>query len=90
MAEVHLDHPGDIRWYPDAEPLTAIGPCPHTQCTHEMGTTVAEGPDYDHYTLTECNMPEPDGCGGKCRAWLGEYRDGPPWWRFFAYRQVRP
>ena len=77
MAEVHLDHPGAVTWFGRHGPAEVIGPCPHGECTHEMGDTIAWGPDYEHYTLTRCVTP--GGCEGQCRAWQPEWppAEGP-------------
>jgi len=78
MAEAHLDHPGEVSWFAGKGPRKAVGPCPHTDCPHEKISTIAWGPDFDHYVLTECK----DLCGGDCRQWFGEwpsgrYKEGP-------------
>ena len=73
MTEVHLDHPGDISWFPRHGPAKVIGPCVH-ECDHSLPADIAWGPDYDHYTLVECQVP--DGCAGQCRAWFPEHPNG--------------
>jgi hypothetical protein len=73
MAEVHLDHPGRMSWFPGYTDLPELGPCPH-QCAHEHCRAVAYGPDYAHYVLDECQ--DPHGCNGTCRQWVGEYPHG--------------
>lgn len=74
MAEAHLDHPGEMRWFPGKGPVPVLGPCPHSDCSHNAAGCVAYGPDYDHYVLDECQVPAEDGgCGGTCRAWMAEY-----------------
>lgn len=77
MAETHLDHPGEIRWFAGYGPAPVIGPCEH-DCPHDMTSSIAHGPDFDHYTLTECNAE----CAGHCRAWTVEYPPArqEPWW----------
>lgn len=76
MAETHLDHPGEVSWFAGHRPLPVLGPCPHT-CAHRMARTVAWGPDFEHYTLIQCD--DKDGCAGKCRGWLTEYPDSARW-----------
>lgn len=87
MAEAHLDHSGETVWYPGHQPITPIGLCPHAHCKHELQRRVAEGPDFDHYELVQCD--DVDGCAGRCRAWFGEYPDGyPQRYRQWAFQQV--
>lgn len=74
MAEVHLDHPGDVRWFKGHAPAPVLGDCPHTGCPHEHTGAVAYGPDHAHYVLDACN--EPGGCDGTCRGWFGEWPAG--------------
>lgn len=74
MAEVHLDHPGETRWFKGHGPALVLGPCPHADCPHEDTAAVAYGPDYAHYVLDACK--EPDGCDGTCRGWFGEWPAG--------------
>lgn len=79
MAEAHLDTNGEIRWFPRHGPAPVLGPCPHASCTHDMGGTVAWGPDYAHYSLSNCSVPaEQGGCAGTCRQWIGEWPDPIP------------
>jgi len=77
MADPHLDHPGEITWWPNQGPVPVLGPCPH-DCQHYLGATIAHGPDLRRYVLVRCDVPE--GCDGRCRAWCP---DGPhastPW-----------
>jgi hypothetical protein len=35
--------------------------------------TIAEGPDFDHYTLVVCAVNGPGGCNHECRAWTVEH-----------------
>lgn len=77
MAETHLDHPGDWKWFHGRGPAPVLGPCPHATCPHERGRAIAHGPDFEHYVLTECREPaEEGGCGGTCRGWYAEYPPG--------------
>lgn len=71
MAEVLLDNPGDVHWFKGYGPTATVGPCPHN-CEHRALTNIAWGPDYEHYTLNECD----DVCAGRCRGWQAEY---PSW-----------
>lgn len=71
MAEAHLDHPGEVRWFKGHGPAPVLGPCPHTDCPHESTAAVAYGPDHAHYVLDA--GVEPDGCDGTCRGWFGEW-----------------
>lgn len=71
MGEVHLDHPGEWSWFSCYGPLPIRGPCPHYDCPHDFMRDIAYGPDYDHYTLVQCDVP--DGCNGLCRGWVKEY-----------------
>ena len=78
MTEAHLDHPGEISWWSGYGPAPVVGPCPHTNCPHLDSACVAYGPDWKHYTLERCVMP--DGCNGNCRAWHDEnMRTTTPW-----------
>lgn len=73
MAEAHLDRPGEVTWFPNKGPAPVLGPCPHTECPHDMGGCVAWGPDYEHYVLDECSVPaERGGCDRACRSWTSE------------------
>ncbi len=74
MAQVHVDFPGQLRWFAGSGPAKIIGPCPH-HCDHSAMRTVAWGPDNEHYTLVECFIA--DGCAGRCRSWTSEY--DPTW-----------
>lgn len=77
MGEPQVDHPGEVVWYIGYHPEKVIGPCPHTECAHDMLLVVAEGPDFDHYTLDRCDVaPDRGGCGGMCRAWCVEWPTG--------------
>lgn len=72
MADPHLDHPGEISWFPGKGPAAVLGPCPH-RCEHFARAAIAWGPDFEHYTLDECrDAVEEGGCGGACRAWSSE------------------
>ncbi len=76
MAEAHLDHPGDWRWY-GARPAPVIGLCPHDACPHNQTRGIADGPDFEHYVLDECQVPADEGgCGGTCRGWFSEWPPG--------------
>ena len=66
MAETHLDHPSEIKWFARQGPAKVIGSCSHSDCKHLDASTIAHGPDYAHYELHECMA-----C--KCRGWYGEY-----------------
>jgi hypothetical protein len=71
VAEVHLDHPGEITWFAGRSHAPITGLCSHT-CPHHGQAVVAWGPSYDRYELVECQVKlneHPDGCGGRCRAW---------------------
>lgn len=73
MAEPHLDHPGEVSWFPGKGPAQVLGPCPHTGCPHNTLAAIAWGPDFEHYTLDECRVPaDLGGCGGTCRSWSSE------------------
>lgn len=74
MAEAHLDHPGDIRWFKGWGPAPVLGPCPHESCTHWGMSVIAHGPDFEHYELVRCT--DEDGCAGECRGWFGEWPVG--------------
>lgn len=70
--EVMLDNPGEIRWFksdPEEEHRRPLGPCPHDTCPHNATSTVAWGPDLDHYELIVCDTDGPDCCDGWCRGW---------------------
>jgi hypothetical protein len=90
VAEPHLNHPGDLTWLPGFRPVEMLGPCPH-DCSHQWLRVIADGPDFEHYTLDVCDSP--DGCAGRCRGWLAEYplaerRQGKPAYRIHGFRQV--
>lgn len=74
MSETHLDHPGDISWFKGYGPANVLGPCPHVDCPHTATSVIAWGPDFEHYTLNACDIPE--GCDGYCRGWAAEYPYG--------------
>ena len=74
MAEVHLDHPGDVHWFHGFAPAPVIGPCPHTTCKHFGQTVIAWGPDYERYELVKCD--DTDGCNGTCRSWWSDHPPG--------------
>jgi hypothetical protein len=82
MAEPHLDHPGDIQWFKGKGPTPVVGPCPH-DCKHLGQGVIAWGPTMDRYELVECRIKhdeEPDGCAGRCRAWVdGQGRVTTDW-----------
>lgn len=87
MADPHLDHPGDISWWPGHGPLPVLGACPHT-CDHSLIPTIAYGPDHEHYCLVRCD--DPDGCAGQCRGWAAEYPYGEgPQLKLHGFKQVR-
>jgi hypothetical protein len=71
VAEAHLDHPGEIRWFKGWGPAPVEGDCPHATCPHESTAAIAYGPDFAHYILDVCE--EPQGCAGACRGWFGEW-----------------
>lgn len=71
MAEIHLDHPGEITWCGEHAPSPILGPCPHV-CDHNDQRVIAWGPDLEHYELAQCDVL--GGCNGQCRAWT----DGGP------------
>lgn len=73
MAEPHLDHPGEVSWFPGKGPAQVLGACPHRACPHNTLAAIAWGPDFEHYTLDECRVPaDLGGCGGTCRSWSSE------------------
>lgn len=74
MADAHLDHPGETRWFKGWGPAPVRGECPHTDCPHEATAAIAYGPDFAHYVLDVCK--EPEGCAGECRGWFGEWPTG--------------
>lgn len=78
MADPHLDHPGEIRWFKGEGPAPVLGPCPHS-CKHLGQGVIAWGPTMDRYELVECGI-RPSGLGGdntdcaaQCRAWIDGY-----------------
>jgi hypothetical protein len=84
VAEPHLDHPGEIRWFKGERALPVLGPCPHTDCKHLGQGVIAWGPTLDRYELVECGSlnvpPATDDCGTTCRAWVdGRGRVTTPW-----------
>ena len=70
--KIHVDKPGEIKWFAGYGPRAVIGPCPHIGCRHHAQAVIAWGPDYERYELVECNVSEH--CAGRCRAWT----DGGP------------
>lgn len=73
MADPHLDHPGEVSWFPGKGPAEVLGSCPHTGCPHDQVACIAWGPDLEHYTLDECRVPAAvGGCDGTCRSWAKE------------------
>jgi hypothetical protein len=76
VSDAHLDHPGDISWFKGYGPVRIIRACPHDLCPHNAISDIAWGPDYEHYTLVTCDVPE--GCDGFCRAWSPEYPHNDP------------
>jgi hypothetical protein len=93
MAEPHLDHPGDVTWFPGQRPAPVLGDCPHTRCPHDSLRCVAWGPDLEHYTLDQCTVPtDAGGCGGQCRAWSSEvpHPRGGVRYGWGPWRQVGP
>lgn len=68
MAQVYLDHPGDLHWFSGYGPREVLGPCPHAACPHNAQSVVAWGPDATRYELMDCDVD--DGCAGNCRAWV--------------------
>lgn len=78
MAEIHLDHPGEITWFKGYGPAAVIGPCPHSQCRHLDQSVIAWGPDLNHYELVTCDVGEE--CNRFCRAWVnGKMISTTPW-----------
>lgn len=75
MSHVHVDNPGEWRWWPNRGPAPVIGLCPHA-CSHESQQVIAWGPDVKHYELVQCDAI----CAGSCRAWTdGTIRTTTPW-----------
>lgn len=70
--KIHVDNPGEIRWFHGYGPARVIGPCPHDICRHHAQSVIAWGPDYERYELAVCDVDEH--CAGRCRAWT----DGGP------------
>lgn len=78
MAEIHLDHPGEIHWFKGYGPSPVLGACPHSGCPHNAQSVIAWGPDYERYELTQCDVAAH--CDGGCRAWTdGTARATSPW-----------
>lgn len=74
MAEVHLDHPGEVTWFKSYGPATVIGPCPHKACRHGGTGVIGWGPSMERYELVACGSIEPadeadTDCAMACRAW---------------------
>lgn len=95
MAEPHLDHPGEVSWFPGKGPAAVLGSCPHTGCPHDQVACIAWGPDFEHYTLEECRVPAAvGGCDGTCRSWAKEIprpRGGVQYgWAPYLHVQVPP
>jgi hypothetical protein len=65
--KIHVDNPGEIRWFAGEGPATVIGLCPHHECRHHAQSVIAWGPDYHRYELVQCDVDEH--CAGGCRAW---------------------
>lgn len=80
-----------VRWLGDQGPVPTFGLCPH-QCSHNIGRTVAFGPDNEHHRLVRCDAE----CKGRCRGWLAEYdpntaaRLRKPQVRPYGFRLVTP
>lgn len=75
MAEVHLDHPGEITWFKGRGSLPIAGPCMHAECHHLGQSVIAWGPSLDRYELVSCGSlnhddESPSDCAGRCRAWV--------------------
>lgn len=68
--KIHVDNPGEIRWFAGKGPSRVVGPCPHDGCPHNAQSVIAWGPDYARYELIQCDAD----CAGHCRAWT----DGGP------------
>jgi hypothetical protein len=68
--KIHVDQPGEIRWFSGHGPRAVVGPCPHITCRHLAQGVIAWGPDYERYELIECTGE----CARRCRAWT----DGGP------------
>lgn len=89
MSDVHVDRDvieKGVDWFKGYGPLPVIGPCPHV-CEHLAIGVIAWGPDYEHYTLVECD-DDRDGC--MCRGWTAEYPRGTdkPLFRTHGWKQV--
>jgi len=99
MAEVHLDHPGEMSWWVGHGPAPILGDCPHTTCEHRDTGTIAHGPDYEHYELVLCTERGEGKCDRACRGWVAvnpdpetARADGKPrerWWGFKAFDASR-
>lgn len=73
MAEVHLDHPGEITWFDGWGSIPIAGLCTHAGCKHQFTSVIAWGPSLDRYELIRCGGwkdDEPEDCKGDCRAWV--------------------
>ena len=85
MAEVHVDAPGEVKWFKRTGPRPVLGPCPHTECRHQGQSVIAWGPSEDRYELVACgdldpSMDAPDDCASHCRAWTnGAGQVVTPW-----------
>lgn len=84
MANAHLDHPGEIRWFRGYGPRPVLGPCHHHNCRHLGVSVIADGPSYERYVLVQCDGEgHPRGgptCQGWCRAWQDHAdREVTPW-----------
>lgn len=95
MADPHLDHPGEITWFPGRGPAEVLGRCPHAACPHNEIRSIAWGPDFEHYSLDQCDVPaEAGGCAGTCRSWASEVptsRGGVRYgWASYLHVQVGP
>lgn len=91
MAQVHVDHPGQMSWFAGKGPARVLGPCTHV-CSHDAMRDIAWGPDNEHYVLVEC-IARP-GCNGKCRSWAAEYDQtwspGKPKFRLHGFQEYDP
>jgi len=92
MAEVHVDHPGEVTWFKSYGPLPVLGPCPHTDCRHLGTGVIAHGPSEERYTLVACGGVDPSDesptdCAMTCRAWSDRWdRIVTPWLHVDARR----
>lgn len=85
MAEAHVDHPGEMRWFHGQRAYPVVGPCPH-DCKHLGTGVIAWGPSEERYELIECGIKPGDpghddsDCQGRCRAWTnGRGQVVTPW-----------